>query len=1270
MQVSDVSSATIKKPITKVNQVSFSKLYTYATANDKIFVFSGLTCAFLAGCAQPLIMFAFGDTMDGLSANTNVVDAMAGSVRLLGIFAVVMALLFGGGFYCLPISAVNQAHRIRLEFYKAILRQDMAFFDSKQPGELSVMINENVEAIEQGLSKKLVELVLSASQFVLSYVAAFYFSWEMALSLIGFMPIFAIVAACMFTVAGGDLMIERRKAYNEAGSIATEAINSIRTVFSFNGEVAMAKRYASRLGKSEKAAVKMNLKIGFCQGTLFGCMMLMYGCAFLLGAYFVADSRLRALEAYPAPTGYITNNLTDFANPWVLQASIANEACKDYKGRDFESCACNIDFSEMKIEGMPALKSVNCGCSHSSGGDGVLKDSSCLSISSIMSCFFCLLFGSMSLGQFAPAVKALSKARVMAAPVFEIIERIPEIDITSTKGRKMNGNEPPSIEFRNVHFAYIKRKEAELKEENDNSTNGPDKYSSGSKKEEGKDNSNVERKVEEVERAPVFTGLSFKINAGETVAFVGESGSGKSTVGKLVSRMYDCESSGEILINNTNIKEYNLRSLRDSIGMVSQEPLLFDKSIEENIKLGALNKSNVTFEDVKNAAIKANAHDFICGQQFPESYKTRVGYGGSKLSGGQKQRVAIARGLLRDPAILILDEATSALDTKSEQMVQEALKNSKTKRTCIIIAHRLSTVRDADRIIVLGEGDNGMGGGTKIVESGTHDELMKSKGIYYALVGRQDGKEGDEEDGSSNTNSLNDNNNNSQIGEEEGEDITTSRLSSDAVESADESNSGKKKSKAEIAAEKKRIAAEEKLLTKRVWKYAKGYYGYLAFGLICAFITGGVWPAFGYAFAEIISTLSNFNDNEIRQEAWQWAIMFWIIAVIQVVFQTGQVYGVVKSGEALVRKLRAALFRTILRQDISFFDDPSNSSGVLLSLLSTDTVYIQNVTGHSLASFAGVISTLGIALGVAFYSAWQLALALLCMLPLLASVEIIFNEIMMGSEQGAMEQYAKSVAVVGESVRSMREVISFNLGDEVHRIYTEELDVPSKRKVKSAKYGSVSMAFANGIMLAFYTVAFSLGGMWIDEGIMTFNNMMKALFVLGFGASGLGQAAAFAGDQAKAKVAAKRIFKLLDRKSEIDTNPWENEDGTVERKVEQNTKLIPKLNGEIEFRNVNFAYPQRSDAQVFHNLSLKITPGSTVAFVGSSGSGKSTVIQLVERFYDPMAGKGNKNDASVRLDNVSLKKIDVRWLRNNIGLVGQEPKLFYGTISENIVCTF
>eukprot|EP00944_MAST-04C_sp_MAST-4C-sp1_P004448 g4448.t1 len=1236
----------------KSKPVPFCKLFTYATTWDKILIFTGVSCAFLAGLAQPVIMFAFGDTMEGLSADTNVQDAMESSVRLLAICAGGMTLLFGGGFFCVPLAAVRQAHTMRLQLYKAILKQDMAFFDSKKPGELTVIMNENIEAIEQGLSKKLVELIMSGSQFVLSYIAAFYFSWEMAVSLIGFMPVFVVVAGCMFTVAGGDQMELRKKAYNDAGAIATEAIESIRTVFSFNGEVAMAKRYSERLGKAEQAAVRMNLKVGLCQGILFACMMLMYGCAFLIGAHLVADSRLSALDKYPAPAGYLSTNATN--NEWAIHNTIANEACKEYDGKNFESCACNIDFSVITVQG-PTLKSVNCGCSHSEE-EGILATSPCLSIGSIMSCFFCLLFGSMSLGQFAPAIKAVAKARSMAGPVFDIIERIPDIDVTSEDGIALSTNDAPSIEFKNVHFAYMKPKQQSIsdsKEKDKKAVNTED-----AKGEQVKEERFSESSLDtSIERSPVFNGLSFKINPGETVAFVGESGCGKSTIGKLVSRLYDCQSNGDILINGTSIKSYNVKRLRDAIGMVSQEPLLFDKSIEENIALGALNRTSVSFEGIKEAAEKANAHNFICGQQFPEHYKTRVGHGGSKLSGGQKQRVAIARGLLRDPQILILDEATSALDTTSERMVQEALKSSQGKRTTIVIAHRLSTVRDADRIIVLGEGDNGMGGGSKIVESGTHSELMVKKGVYYALVGNQDDKSQsnaalapDAEDNAEN--SLDEH------VKENGEYIDNKQMSSVASEISDSGT------KTESKDEKKKRQAEEKALTKRVWDFAEGYYSYLYFGLLCAVITGAIMPAFGYAFAEIISTLSNFNDSEIRQEALQWAIMFWIIAALQIFAQTGQVYGVVKTGEAIVRKLRGTLFRHMLRQEVAFFDNPENSCGSLLSLLSTDTVYIQVVTGHSLASVASVVATLLIALTVAFVSAWQLALCLLLMLPILSAVELIFNKFMMGSEQGAMEQYSSSIAHVSESIRSMREVISFNLGQEAYGIYSNELMPIIGRKERSAKFGAVSMGIANGAMLGFYTVAYSLGGMWIDDGTMSFNNMMKALFVLGFGASGLGQAAAFAGDQSKANVAAKRIFSLLDRKSAIDTKPWKDSEGTEERIVEGNPELISSLNGKIEFRDVKFAYPQRSDAQVFSNLSLTIAPGSTVAFVGSSGSGKSTIIQLMERFYDPdLNPTGN---SILRVDDVSLKKLDVKWLRQNIGLVGQEPKLFYGTIAENI----
>ena len=144
-------------------------------------------------------------------------------------------------------------------------------------------------------------------------------------------------------------------------------------------------------------------------------------------------------------------------------------------------------------------------------------------------------------------------------------------------------------------------------------------------------------------------------------------------------------------------------------------------------------------------------------------------------------------------------------------------------------------------------------------------------------------------------------------------------------------------------------------------------------------------------------------------------------------------------------------------------------------------------------------------------------------------------------------------------------IISFNLGQEAYGIYSNELMPIIGRKERSAKFGGVSMGIANGAMLGFYTVAYSLGGMWIDDGTMSFNNMMKALFVLGFGASGLGQAAAFAGDQSKANVAAKRIFSLLDRKSAIDTKPWKDSEGTEERIVEGNPELISSLNGKIEF---------------------------------------------------------------------------------------------------------
>jgi ABC-type multidrug transport system fused ATPase/permease subunit len=220
----------------------------------------------------------------------------------------------------------------------------------------------------------------------------------------------------------------------------------------------------------------------------------------------------------------------------------------------------------------------------------------------------------------------------------------------------------------------------------------------------------------------VLKNISYESNKGETIAIVGPSGSGKSTLVGLLLRFYDVES-GQLLIDGKNCKDYNLTDLRNNMAIVPQDVLLFGGTIKENIAYG---KPNASFDEIKEAAKKANAFDFI--ESFPEKFDTVVGERGIKLSGGQRQRIAIARAVLKDPAILILDEATSSLDSESERVVQEALDKLMIGRTSFVIAHRLSTIRNADKIVVIDKGT--------VVESGSHESLMSIEGGLYQSLNK------------------------------------------------------------------------------------------------------------------------------------------------------------------------------------------------------------------------------------------------------------------------------------------------------------------------------------------------------------------------------------------------------------------------------------------------------------------------------------------------------------------------------------------------------
>ncbi|SPQ97565.1 ABC transporter transmembrane region [Plasmodiophora brassicae] len=710
----------------------------------------------------------------------------------------------------------------------------------------------------------------------------------------------------------------------------------------------------------------------------------------------------------------------------------------------------------------------------------------------------------------------------------------------------------------------------------------------------------------------VLSGFNLVIPAGSTAALVGETGSGKSTVGQLLTRFYDPDE-GRITIDGIDIRDVSVSELRRHIGVVFQQPTLFAGTIRENIAYGR----GCTMEQVEAAARVAHCHDFIVND-LPEKYDTDVGGSGNeRLSGGQKQRIAIARAIANKPPILLQDEATSALDSHSERLVQQALQEAASGTTAIVIAHRLSTIRDANLICVLKNGS--------VAEMGNHNELSAKDGIYSRMLKSHGGTDSDaaaKADG------------------EQDAQLPGPHLEQGPARAVSD---GKEVSRKAEAGDEKEVKARISSLTSKLWDKSRSDWPFIALGVFGSIGMGLVMPSFSFILSEMMKA---FFQPDVEAGARKWAFVFFGLAAYQMVSSVIATSNFAIVGERLTYKLRVDLFRAFLRQDVSWFDHPDNAPGILNIKLSNDCERVRGLTVGSMSTLVQVITMLVVGLGIAFYYGWRLALVLLATGPILAIAGAAQLALIVDNKQKAAFEFAGRIA--NEACGAIRTVASLTAERQV----IADFDAKLRPVTASARLQAIAAGAAFGmsqfVMFSVYCVAFYYGAWLVKEGLMnTPIDLFKVFFAIVLSMMGVGQVMQMAPDGAKARQAAVDIFNFLEMCPVVD--PTDTKSGQ---------KM--SLHGQsITFDNVDFSYPTRPDSTVLDKLRLQCPAGKTLALVGPSGSGKSSTVALIARFYEPSAG-------SVRIGDVPLTALNVVDFRRQIGLVSQEPVLFSGSIRDNI----
>ncbi|KAK5206376.1 hypothetical protein LTR41_007814 [Exophiala xenobiotica] len=787
--------------------------------------------------------------------------------------------------------------------------------------------------------------------------------------------------------------------------------------------------------------------------------------------------------------------------------------------------------------------------------------------------------------------------------------------------------------------------------------------------------------------------LNLDIPAGKHTAIVGMSGSGKSTIAGLLTRLYD-PTDGQILLDGQDLRTLNARQLRSHIGLVQQEPSLLNRSILENIAHGLVNSAHpahsrlvpillgpqlsILAESIRNgadilaaaqeqgtlvveivelvqqAAALADVTNFI--SSLKDDYGTLVGAGGRLVSGGQKQRIALARALVKDPKILILDEATAALDSASEQRIQAAISKVAAGRTMITVAHRLATVKYADKIIVLKEG--------MILEEGDHTTLIAKAGTYANLVQMQTIGANTEEDLESSLGSLEVD---SPIRDTLAGEKRPDQASQQEVEPFAADDDGNAELEDEIPASSSRSLASVMHGLSRI---VRPYTLVIVMALLAASIVGGAFSAEAVIFGNTVGRLNPCkSESSIRAAGNFFGLMFFVLAIIEFFANLVSWSAFGWLSERMLYIVRLLSFRSLFEQSLQWHQSENRTPAKLLLYITKDGNALAGLSGSVLGTIFSISVNLVVAIVLTHLIAWKIALVCLALVPLLLGAGLMELRVLGKFEEKHENAFAESVDISVEAISSIKTVAALGLEKETLMTYRRSLKGPRKETTAVSLQASLWLALMYFLGNMVNALAYWWGSKQIISGAYTQTQFLIVVFSLLVSAMLWSQMFALAPELSSAWAAVARILDLIDIGStkvkdlKVEKH-WaalaQSSEKDIEALAEPKAPVTNLSSGSsVSFRDITFAYPARLDMKVLQGLNLDIPSGQFCALVGPSGAGKSTIISLIEGMYRPQSG-------SILVDGVDITRQKDFSFRDEISLVPQDSVLFEGTVAFNV----